>query len=337
MSADIVTLLCTHDCLNAMRAIFDEFEKSFNIAIRHVDAGANKNSAETLAEIDVGICLFGEDPAPLFRNVLSKHASSLKAIHVGWVGTNGPSFDALRERGVQIYNSPGVNAAGLSWNLVAGLLIVERRMLHFIDAQRRREWEKLPETGDNSRRDVAGLTAVVLGFGEIGRSVSVVLRSMGMRIVAVRRSPLREGEPADEWAPPGDLERVAAKADWIINCAPLTEETRGIVSRAVIRALPRGAGFANVGRGATVDEAALVDALKDGHLRGAYIDVFVDEPLPAHSPFWDMPNVLLTPHNAGGAEGNQRRSVQILQKTLTSWLTSHLGRGPFGPSPPARL
>jgi len=160
----------------------------------------------------------------------------------------------------------------------------------------------------------------------------VILRAAGMRVVGVRRTPAQPGDPVDEMVTPDQLLQVAARADWLINCAPLEEGTRGAVSREVIRALPRGSGFANVGRGGTVDEAALVEALKDGHLRGAYLDVFETEPLPPESPLWDLPNVILTPHNSSGSLGNRARSLEILRRNLAAWLREHLVE-----HPPARL
>jgi len=113
--------------------------------------------------------------------------------------------------------------------------------------------------------------------------------------------------------------RLAARADVIVNATPLTPETRGLVDAAAIAALPKGARVINVARGEIVDEPALIEALRSGHLAGAYLDVFETEPLPPESPLWELPNVLVTPHNSSAAAGNDARVLEIFLDNLARW------------------
>ena len=118
---------------------------------------------------------------------------------------------------------------------------------------------------------------------------------------------------------PDKLNELLPKSDWLVIACPLTDETRGMVNAALLAKLPRGAYVINISRGEVVDEAALVAALQSGHIAGAYLDVFMQEPLPAASPLWDMPNVVVTPHNAGASAGNDPRINTLFLDNLKRW------------------
>jgi phosphoglycerate dehydrogenase-like enzyme len=109
------------------------------------------------------------------------------------------------------------------------------------------------------------------------------------------------------------------RSDWLIIACPLTHETRGLISAALLARLPRGARVINVARGEIIDQHALIAAIESGHLGGAYLDVFDPEPLPADSPLWELPNVLVTPHNSSVASGNDRRVFEIFTDNLGRW------------------
>jgi phosphoglycerate dehydrogenase-like enzyme len=115
---------------------------------------------------------------------------------------------------------------------------------------------------------------------------------------------------------------VLPKADWLVLACPLTDETRGLIDARRLDLLPAGARIANVARGAVIDEEAMIEALRAGRLAGAYLDVFTREPLPAESQLWDMPNVIVTPHNSTVSAGNRRRQAEIFLDNLRRW-----GRG----------
>jgi len=144
-----------------------------------------------------------------------------------------------------------------------------------------------------------------VGYGDIGRAVAARLRLLGVEILALRRRPLLSAPDhlVKETFPPERLLELVARADDVVVAAPLTPQTKGLVGRDAIAAMKRTAVLVNVGRGPVLDEAALVEALEQGRIRGAALDVFEAEPLPAESPLWRLPNVLLSPHCADHVPG----------------------------------
>jgi phosphoglycerate dehydrogenase-like enzyme len=142
---------------------------------------------------------------------------------------------------------------------------------------------------------VSGKTILIVGLGSIGSAVARAARALDMHVIGVRRSA-RPARWAHEVLSIADLDRVLPRAHYIILTAPETSATRGLFDARRLRLLPRGAILVNVARGSLVDEPALIAALEEGHLGGAGLDVFAREPLDRHSPLWEMPNVLITPH-----------------------------------------
>ena len=120
-------------------------------------------------------------------------------------------------------------------------------------------------------------------------------------------------------ATPSALASLLPRADWLVIACPLTPQTRGLIDAVALASLPAGAHLINIGRGEIVDQPALVDALASGRLAGAYLDVFDPEPLPAESPLWGMPNVIVSPHDAASAAGNDRRVFELFQRNLGRW------------------
>lgn len=148
--------------------------------------------------------------------------------------------------------------------------------------------------------ELRGKTLAVLGYGDIGQAAAQLARAFGMRVVALRRRPAQPDAVVDRYFPAGEvgLHALCAEADYLCCATPLTDATRGLLSAAALRCLRPHAVVMNIGRGACVDEAALLRALQSGAIRGAALDVFEVEPLPKDSPLWSLPNVLLSPHNA---------------------------------------
>jgi phosphoglycerate dehydrogenase-like enzyme len=144
-------------------------------------------------------------------------------------------------------------------------------------------------------------TLGIVGYGDIGRACAKLATVYGMRIIALRRHPfLSKNDPTCDVVYGRDkssLNRLMSESDYILCSAPSTVETRGMVNADAFAAVKKDAVFINVGRGPVVDEVALVEALKNGKLKGAALDVFAEEPLPEHSELWDCPNALISPHN----------------------------------------
>jgi phosphoglycerate dehydrogenase-like enzyme len=139
-----------------------------------------------------------------------------------------------------------------------------------------------------------------------------------LRVTVVRQQDTPAG-PGFTTLPAARLHEVLPTADWLLLACPLTPQTRGSIDAAALARLPARAHLVNVARGEVVDEAALIDALRTGRLAGAFLDVFAHEPLPAASPLWDMPNVLVTPHSAGLSSGNPARQARMFLDNLRRW------------------
>ncbi|MDM0073848.1 D-2-hydroxyacid dehydrogenase [Variovorax sp. J2P1-59] len=244
-------------------------------------------------------------------------APSLRWVHVHSAGADRPVYVELRARGVAISTSSGANAAVVAQTALAGLLALARRFPQLMRAQRERAWAPLIGTG--LPRDLAGQTAVIVGWGPIGQHIAASLRLLGLRVVVVRSSA--EPAAADiETLPFEEIGRVLPRADWLLLACPLTSRTRGLIDARAIALLPEGAHLVNVARGELVDEPALIEALSSGKLGGAFLDVFAHEPLPPESPLWGLDNVIATPHSAGFSDGNAARVTELFIDNLRRWL-----------------
>jgi phosphoglycerate dehydrogenase-like enzyme len=248
----------------------------------------------------------------------ARRASSLKWLHVFNTGVDHPIYTEMLARGVRLTTSSGSTAEPIAQSAIAALLMLARNFPHWIAAQTRHAWE--PMQGSGVPQDLKGQTVLIVGLGHIGKAFAHIARAIGLHVVGVRRSERRADDPVDELHPPTRLPELLPRAHWLLLACPLTPETKQLIDADALARLPQGARVINVARGEIVDEPALIAALKRGHVAGAYLDVFDNEPLPSDSPLWDMPNVLLTPHNSAAAAGNDVRVYDIFRKNLRCWM-----------------
>jgi glyoxylate/hydroxypyruvate reductase len=217
---------------------------------------------------------------------------------------------------VTVTTSSGVHAVPLAEFAMLGLLAVTKELPRLIADQHAKVWPEVRRP----LRELHGQTLFLVGLGAIGREVARLGKAFGMRTVGFRRT---EGPPPpsiDEVHGPQRLADLAGRADAMVVSLPLTEETAGLVDRTTIERLPPSCIFVNVGRGGVVDEAALVDALRDRRITGAVLDVFAEEPLPPSSPLWTLPNALVTPHAAALSERENERIVDLFVDNLRHYL-----------------
>ena len=238
---------------------------------------------------------------------------SLSWVHTHSAGADRSIFTLLRQRGVLVTTSAGANASVVTQSALAGILALARHFPLLARAQQERRWAPLLGTG--LPRDMDGQTATIVGWGAIGQYIGQILTCLGMRVVAVRQS-VKPSAPALETITFDTLPDVLPRTDWLVLACPLTPVTQGLVDAEALALLPPGACLVNVSRGEVVDEQALCEALAQGRLAGAYLDVFAHEPLAADSPLWDMPNVIVTPHSAGFSDGNGERVVRMFLANL---------------------
>ena len=246
-------------------------------------------------------------------------APSLRWVQLHSAGADRPVFVELRRRGVALSTSSGATAAVVAQTALAGFLALARHLPQLMAAQRERRWA--PLIGSGLPRDLADQTAVIVGWGPIGRQLGALLALLGLRIVVARSSAESAG-PGIETVAFENLAQVLPRADWLVLACPLSERTRGLVDAAALASLPAGARLVNVARGECVDEAALISALQQGRLAGAFLDVFAHEPLAADSPLWTLPEVIVTPHSAGFSDGNAARVARMFLDNLADWSRS---------------
>jgi D-2-hydroxyacid dehydrogenase (NADP+) len=245
-------------------------------------------------------------------------AKNLKWLHFTSTGIDQhPFVPALVERGVKLTTSAGTNGEPVAQTAIAGLLLLARKFPVWLEAQQRRAWE--PMRGEQAPTDLRGQTIVIVGLGTIGMPIATFCQALGMHVIGIRRSPRRDADPLDEIHPPAKFVEVLPRCQWVVLACPHTKETHHLLDAAAIAKLPRGAGLINVARGGVADEKAIIEALKSGQLGCAHLDVFEKEPLPSDSPLWDLPNLLLTPHNASASSGNDRRAYELFVANFQKW------------------
>jgi len=262
---------------------------------------------------------FSGDVFPRFSKQFfsaTRKAPGLKWLQVFNAGVDHPVFATILERGVRLTTAAGSTAEPIAQTAIAGMLYLARNFPRWIASQRGHQWE--PMRAPDLPRDLRGQVMVVYGMGEIGTEIARLARALGLYVVGVRRNTDKSAH-ADEIHTPDRLPELLARCDWLVIACPLTAATRGMINADLLAKLPRGARVINIARGEIVAEPALIAALQTGHLGGAYLDVFAQEPLPAESPLWDLPNVLVTPHNSTASAGNEARINAIFLDNLTRW------------------
>lgn len=224
---------------------------------------------------------------------------------------------ARRMPGTVFTRASGVHAQPLAEFCVMVMLLFRKGLHRILADQERKHWERYAGT------DLEGRTLVVVGLGGVGREVARMARALGMRVVGVEHPDfvLNPDEiPVDDLRTSAQLHDVLGEAEHLVLIAPHTPETDGMIGARELALLPRGAVFINIARGALVDEEALAEALRSGHLAGAGLDVFTEEPLPPESPFWEMPNVLVSPHSASTSDRENRRLTDLFCENLRRYL-----------------
>lgn len=170
-------------------------------------------------------------------------------------------------------------------------------------------------------RELRGMTLGVIGLGHVGQEVARTGHALGMRVIGTKRTIPPEGVlHVERVLPPDAAGDVIREADVLVLIVPQTGTTRGLLGEAELRSMKPGAILINIARGSIVDEEALIAVLRDGHLGGAALDVFAREPLPADSPLWDLPNVIVSPHSASTVPGENARLTELFCENLRRYL-----------------
>ncbi|MGI8576994.1 MAG: D-2-hydroxyacid dehydrogenase [Nocardioidaceae bacterium] len=218
---------------------------------------------------------------------------------------------------VRFTSAVGVHAHQLAEWAIFGLLALTKGLPRLRADQESRAWEHYPV------RELRGQTLLVIGLGHIGREVARLASALGMRVIGVRRTPGRADDTdlvVERVCANADLPVLAPAADSVVLSLPATDATAGLLNAGLIEALPSHAVVVNVGRGSTIDEPALIAALRDGRIGGAALDVFATEPLPPESPLWELENVIISPHTAALSSQENARLVDLFCDNLRRYL-----------------
>jgi len=278
--------------------------------IAHVEARTAEELARQLPDADVLVV------SMMWKNELADITGRLKFIQSISAGTDQYDKQLLRERGVRVASAAGVNAQAVAEHAMALILALSRRLPEARDNQHARHWRGM--IGDLSRREMelAGKTLLVVGMGRIGSRLARLAKAFDMRVIAIKRDPSTGTEGADAVAGTERLHEMLGQADVVALTCPLTPQTQNLIDAAALAAMRPDAYLINVARGRVVDEPALIQALQEGRLSAAALDVTLEEPLPAASPLWAMPNVLITPHTAGETRAYEDNVIDILVDNL---------------------
>ncbi|MDT7777132.1 MAG: hypothetical protein QOC67_6056 [Pseudonocardiales bacterium] len=234
-------------------------------------------------------------------------ADSLRWVHTASAGVDRLMFDEMLTSDVVVTNSRGVFDTPMAEYVLGLVLAFAKDLPHTLRLQERGEWRH------RETETVAGSTAVVVGGGPIGEAIAALLGAVGMRVRLVGRRA-RPGVHAAE-----ELPALLGDTDYLVLAAPLTEQTRGMVNATSLVLLPPRARLINVGRGALVVQDDVVEAIRSGRLAGAALDVFEAEPLPADSPLWTLPGVIVSPHMSGDAVGWRQSLVGLFTDNLARY------------------
>lgn len=246
-------------------------------------------------------------------------AKRLKWVHSGAAGVGGALFPEMQESNVVLTNSAGVHAVPIAEHVLAGVLCLLRGLDIAVEQQRERKWSREPFVDSSSPvRELRDCRAVVVGSGGIGSAIATRLTALGVLCTGIRRRPeLGVPDGFSEVAGPDALDSLLPHADLLILAVPATQDTREMIMAARLDLLPPGAIVVNIARGSLLDERALAERIEQGRLRGAVLDVFQEEPLPASSPLWQMRQVVLTPHvSPVSPHGFWPRALDLF---LTNW------------------
>ena len=284
----------------------EQFEAIAPAAL-HIYARSSTVTPEQLAAATV---IFGWP-----RPEAMKGAASLKWFQSMWAGVD--EYAGMLPEGVLLTSSSGSNSRSVAEHMLTGMMAVCRRLPAYRDSQRAHRWQD-----EGPMKTILGGTVLVVGAGRVGSEFAGLCRALGARTAGLRRTAAGASEAFDRMGTMEELDALLPQADVVALTLPHSPETAGLIDAKRIALMKDDAVLISAGRGSVLDQEALAAAMLAGRLWGAALDVTDPEPLPPDSPLWDVPNLLLTPHVAGGMrlELTRRRCVEMAQENLRRYL-----------------
>ena len=277
----------------------------------------------TLADFD-NESIINQDPNVIFVSHPNARGPLVELLNkfpsVEWVHTRSAGVDFIASDGlfsspVQLTNAKGMFSSTLAEYCMLACAYFAKDLPRLMRQKNDVNWEQYPVL------EIRGATLGVVGFGDIGRSSAKLAKAYGMKVLGLKRSiPESFSDPyCDEIYDMNGLVELVQKSDYILIATPLTEQTRGLISKEVLQQCKKTAVIINVGRGPIIDEEALIEALTNGDIKGAGLDVMIVEPLPKDSQLWKLDNVLLSPHNMD-------MTISFMQESTEFFINENLPR-----------
>ena len=246
-----------------------------------------------------------------------KNASKLRWLHLQSAGVNGYERREIYAReDVIVTRAAGVHAPAMAEHALGMALSLTRRLPELYQHQQAGKWES-----GHARTELHDASVLMLGTGYLANAITPLVKAFGCTITGIRRDTGKPLPPNfDRMLPPEKLHEALREADYIFSTLPFTEKTRHMLDREAFRAVKPGAILVNIGRGGTIDHEALLEALEDGRLAGAGLDVTEPEPLPPGHPLWKAPNIIITPHCSAWSEATDKRRYEVFLRNLDLFL-----------------
>jgi D-2-hydroxyacid dehydrogenase (NADP+) len=278
--------------------------------IAHFQAWKPEEMVARVPEADVVVV------SMMWKNEMAAAAKRLKFIQSISAGIDQYDRDVLGARGIRLANAAGVNAAAVSEHAMALILALKRHIHTGRDNQAKKLWRGMISDIPAREDELGGKTLLIVGLGKIGARLAKLAKAFDLKVVATRRDASRGREGADAVYGHDKLHELLPTADIVALTCPLTPQTTNLIDAKALALMKPTANLINVARGRVVDEDALIRALQEKRLAAAGLDVTREEPLPAASPLWTMPNVLITPHTAGETQRYEDGVIDLLLENL---------------------
>jgi D-2-hydroxyacid dehydrogenase (NADP+) len=288
--------------ITRLRDISDQFE---------IIICTNRDELEShIREAEILIALFARPDAEMIRR-----ASRLRWIQALSAGVDFFPLNAIKERNIILTNGRGIHKIHMTEYALAAMMGLARNFHRMFRNQLKGKWDRsVPQD------EINGKIAGILGLGSIGREIACKASILGMHVIGVKNNP-RPLEGVDHVYGPAEMGKVFKQSDYVINLLPDTPKTRGLIDKTFFALMKKSACFINLGRGSTVNQADLIEALRTKMIRALVSDVYSEEPLAEDSPLWGLENVILTPHIAGVSPKYFDRALDIIRPNLSAYIS----------------